>query len=199
MKKFTTILVAVAILSFTVNAAAQDYDDVKFQAGVKGGWNFWFDEPLSDSVENNWIIAGELKVWFPNGFGLGAEVQYTTKDELAEDIDLGIDLEYTQVPINVNAFYRFPMEGENSLFYIGAGASFVFADATSSAEVGGVELSLSADDTAFGVNGVVGYQYDMFFVEGQWLWAEADFELAGVEIEDNVQLGGPSFWVGVRF
>lgn len=199
MKKLTTLLVALVILSVTVNAAAQSDDDVKFQVGVKGGWNFWYDEPLSDSVDNNWIVGGEIKVWFPNGFGLGGEVQWTTKDELAEDNDLGIDIDYTQIPIHLNAFYRFPMEDSESVFYIGGGASFVYADATSSANVGGVNISVSTDDTAFGFNGVVGFQYGMFFVEGQWLWAEATFDLAGVDIAEDVQLGGPSFWVGVRF
>ena len=197
MEKLKCILVAVAVLSFTATALAQE-DEMKFQAGVKGGWFFWSDEPLSDTAENNWNIAGELKVWFPNGFGLGGEVQWTTKTEEPEDSE-NREIKYTQIPININAYYRFPMQDSESAFYIGAGASFVFADSTSTENVGGVEVSKSADDTAFGFNGVVGYEYGMFFVEGQWLWAEANFEIAGVEIAEDVQLGGPSFWVGVRF
>jgi hypothetical protein len=97
-------LVAIAILGFSAPAFAAD-EEMKFSFGAKAGWFIFQDEPMSDFVENNWSIGGQVILWLPAGFGLGADIQYLTKDE--EGVSHAgalVDVDYTQIPMNFNAY-----------------------------------------------------------------------------------------------
>lgn len=198
MNKYTILTVLAAALLCVPGAYAQD-DAVKFNFDIRAGWFIFQDEPLSDSVENNWSVGGDIIAWFGD-FGIGAGIEYLTKSEDDVLIDgVNVEIEYTQIPLNVNAYYMLPFEGEETSVYITGGFSAVLTDITSSAIVLGIPLSLSTDEMAYGFNGGVGIQFGMFFVEGRYLWAEADFDFAGITLADDVNVGGFSGWVGVRF
>lgn len=199
MRNMLSILaILFAALLLTNPLYAQD-DERNFSIGAKAGWFFFDNEDLSDGLGSNWTLAGEIKMWLPGGFGLGAEVQYLSIGE--KDTEFGgipFDVDYSQIPIHVNAFYRIPTG--NGMFYVGGGGSFVFTDIDISTDVlFFVPIETTADATTFGFNGVAGFQYGHFFIEGQWLWAEAEFNILSFTVAEDVQVGGPSIWAGVRF
>ena len=198
LKKAAVFSVLIALLMVAVPASAQD-DDFKFNFGLKGGWMFLQDDPLSDSIENNWLVGADVIVWTESGFGFGADVKFTMKDEDAEDMDdFDMDIEFTQVPINLNAYYK--IEGEDMEFtpYIGGGFSMVHTDLT----ITNAGVETAQDEFAMGFNVIGGVQYMNFFVEAQYIWAEAEFEdlnFLKEDIEDDLQVGGFNFAVGYRF
>lgn len=199
MKKLAMVTAIVALFGFATAGFAQS-DDMPLSFGVKAGWLWFQDEPMSDLVENNWAVGADITFWFQENFGIGAEVQYLTKDDEGFDF-LGddVDFEFTSIPINANAYYRLPMEGmdDESHFYLGGGASFVFTDIM----VDDGLTSVETDDTVIGFNVKAGFQYGLFFVEGQYLWAEWDDEdvKAFFGESDDLNVGGFSGWVGMRF
>ena len=197
MKRNLPIFLFLAILVVAAPVAAQDYEDgIKWSVGAKAGW-FWFtDEPLTDFVDNNWIIAGEVIAWFPNGFGIGAEIEYY--DDSEENIShagFDVDVDYSQIPLNLNLYYRFP-GNDGFTPYIGGGPSFILTDL--STEANDAPISFDGDESAFGFTVFGGIQYQNFFVEGQYLWADNTLEHAAAgEIDLNAH--GFSVWGGFRF
>ena len=195
MKKPAAIILTLAILSFSVIASAQIDDEKRFQIGVKGGLNLWFDDPLQDDISNNWSIGGEIKYWFANNIGIGGEVQWTDAHSGVRIVGLlDAELEYTMIPINLNVYRRFPIGSGKTSYYLGAGVSIVYADASASASSGDFSLGVNVDHTAFGANAVAGAEFHMIFLEAQWLWAKPEFDLGS-----DMHLGGLSFWTGIRF
>lgn len=198
MKKTLIALTAVAVLLSAMPAMAQD-DDFTFSFAGKGGWFFFQDDPMSDIVENNWMVGGELILWMPSGLGFGADVRFATRDKDAEDIDnYDFDMEWTQVPININAYYRVDT-GEEYMPYFGAGFTAAWTD-ISVIEPGFEDISV--DDTAIGFNALVGIEYNGLLVEGQYFWAEADFDeldFLKEDIDDKLNVGGFVVSVGYRF
>lgn len=199
MKKTAVMTTILALFAFTGIAQAQN-DDMPFTFGVKAGWSWVQEEPLSDIVENNWSVGGDVTFWFDQGIGIGAEVQYMTKDDDGFDYEgTSLDFEWTQIPINVNAYYRMPLDGmeDETHVYFGGGASFVFTDLM----IDDGSTMVDTDDSVIGFNVKAGVQYGMFFVEGQYIWAEWDDEnvKAYFNETDDINAGGFSGWVGIRF
>ena len=161
MKKSLIALTTVAVMLIASPAMAQD-DDFKVSVAGKVGWFFLQDEPLSDIVENNWMVGGEVILWMPSGLGFGADVRLSMRDKDAEDIDdYDFDMEWTQVPININAYYRFD-SGEEMVPYIGGGLTAVYTDITVK-QTG--EADISVDDTPIGFNVLAGIDYNGLLVE----------------------------------
>lgn len=198
LKKAAVFGTLIALLIAVVPASAQD-DEFKFNLGLKGGWMFLQDAPLSDSIENNWLVGADLIVWTESGFGFGADVKFSMKDEKAEDMDdFDMDIDFNQIPISLNAYYR--LQGEDLEFtpYIGGGFSMVRTDI----EVTNNGVTTNQDEFAMGFNIIGGVQYMNFFVEGQYIWAKAEFDdLAFIkeEVDEDMQVGGFNFAVGYRF
>lgn len=198
LKKVAVFSALIALLIVAVPANAQD-DDFKFNLGLKGGWMFLQDAPLSDSIENNWLLGADVIVWTESGFGAGVDVKFSMKDQDAADMDdFDMDIEFNQIPINLNAYYRMTDEGMEYTPYLGAGFSMVRTDITVTNN--GVETA--QDEFAMGFNVIAGVQYQNFFVEGQYIWAKAEFEdLAFIkeEVDEDMQVGGFNFALGYRF
>lgn len=198
LKKVAVFSALVALLIVAVPANAQD-DDFEISIGLKGGWMFLQDAPLSDSIENNWLVGGDLILWTDSGFGFGADVKFSMKDAEAADMDdFDMDIDFTQIPINLNAYYRMTEEGMEFTPYLGAGFSMVHTDI----EVTNNGVATSQDEFAMGFNIIGGVQYENFFVEGQCIWAKAEFDdLAFIkeEVDEDMQVGGFNFAVGYRF
>lgn len=184
--------------AIAIPANSQDSIDTDF--GIKGGWIWFLDEPLENSIGNQWMIGGEMKVWWPNGVGMGVELQYTDSgEEVAEGAKQNLTIGTSSIPFNINGYLRTGGENEGS-FYFGIGPSIVFADLSSTAVVDDVRVRADVTDTIFGFNGVLGYEFsNSLFLEFQWLFAEGQFEIAGREDKLEIQHGGSSLWVGYRF
>ena len=198
MKKSLIALTAVAVMLFAVPTMAQE-DDFKVSFAAKAGWFFHQDEPLSDIVENNWMVGGEVILWLPSGLGFGADVRFSTRDKDAEDIDdYDFDMEWMQVPININAYYRFD-SGDEMVPYIGGGFTAAYTDITVK-EAG--EPDIDVDDTALGFNVLAGIDYNGLLVEAQYFWAQAEFEDLNFlkdDPDDDLNVGGFLVSVGYRF
>lgn len=201
MKKNLLIVAALAILILPVSALAQD-DDFTFRFGAKAGWGFFTEEPFDETVENNWIVGADLTVWMPSGLGFGVDAKFTTKDQDAEDIDAyNLDFEFTSAPININAYYKIIDNNNEFTPYFGAGFSMVYADLTAT-DYDNAGVEITADDWAMGFNALIGIEYGNFFVEGQYIWAQAEFEefnFLKEDIEDDLNVGGFNVMAGVRF
>lgn len=192
-------LVALFGLTLFASPALAADDDFTFNFGGKVGWLFLQDEPLSDIVENNWLVGADLTVWMNNGLGFGVDAKFSMKDEDNEDLeDYNFDFEWTQVPVNINAYYRFVEDGQEFVPYVGGGFSMVWTDMT--VTVGNVETA--QDEFAYGFNGILGVSYGNFFVEGQYIWAETDAyeDIAPlIGAEEDINVGGFNVAIGYRF
>jgi opacity protein-like surface antigen len=194
MKKVT---LSVLTILFIFAGAAGAQDDMKVSAGVKAGW-FWFqDEPISDFIEDNWIIGADVIVWFGNGFGIGGEVLYLDAESDAVSHG-GFDVvtQFTQIPVSANAYFELPMDNDMMKVYIGGGVSYVFTDLSTETVNGAI--SFDSDDSAFGFNGLIAIQYGNFFAEGKYLWAEPELEHAAAGTQD-MPTSGFSIMGGLRF
>lgn len=181
----------IALMMVAVPTFAQD-EEITYNFGVKAGWFFWTEEDLTDNdIDNNWVVGADFNMWMDSGlgFGLGANFLKKTVDVAGTDLETSV----TEIPLNADIFYRMPME-ENGALYLGAGPSLVLLDV----DIVLGNVSFNADDKAIGFNAVVGFEYSNFFVEGQYLWTKADFEIEGFDTE-KVQYGGLSVFAGYRF
>lgn len=187
LKRLSVFAFMLVFLSMAATVSAQD-EEMKFSFGVKAGWFFWLEEDLTDAdLDNTWALGADVTVWMTEEFGVTAGGYYSMKD-----ID-DTGLEYKQYPFYLDLVYKMPME-DDSFVYLGAGASMVYTDL--SLDIMGV--SISADDTSFGFNALAGYQFDMFFVEGQYTWAEVDFGM-DTGFGEGINVGGIMIAGGVRF
>ena len=186
MKKLSVFALVVVFLGVAATATAQD-EEMKFNFGVKAGWHFWLEEDLTDAdIDNTWALGADLTLWMTEEIGIQGGGYFMMKD-----ID-DTNVEYKQYPFYVDLVYKMPME-DDSFVYLGAGASMVYSDLSIEA----MGVTVSADDTGFGFNAMAGFQFDMFFIEGQYTWAEIDYEDDFFEAEVNV--GGFMVAGGVRF
>ena len=206
MFKKVSLFAVLAIMVFAVSPAmAQDDDGIDFDFSGKFGWHFLQSDPYTSLVDNNWIAGGDVIIWFPQGFGVGADIKFSYKETDAADIDdYDIDFEWFQMPISLNAYYKFPVNSDSVKPYVGGGLTIVYTDVTAT-YLAATSNEVSADDTNAGFNFIAGIEFgDMFFFEGQYIWSEATFEgipeLTNPEDdEDGVNVGGFNFTFGVRF
>ena len=201
MKKNLLTITTVMLLVLSVSAFAQE-DDFTFKVGLKAGWGFFLNEPFDETVENNWIVGGDLTMWLPSGLGFGVDAKYSTKDQDAADIDdFNVDFEFTTAPINLNAYYKMMNPDNEFTPYFGGGFSMVYADITAT-DYDRAGLEVTADDWSIGFNIIAGIEYGNFFVEGQYIWAQSEFEELNFlkeDIEDDLNVGGFNVMAGVRF
>ena len=201
MKKNLLTVTTLILLVISTSAFAQE-DDITFKFGIKAGWGFFLGEPLDETVENNWIVGGDLTMWLPSGLGFGVDAKYSTKDQDAADIDdFNVDFEFTTAPINLNAYYKMMNPDNEFTPYFGGGFSMVYADITAT-DYDRAGLEVTADDWSMGFNVIAGIEYGNFFVEGQYIWAQSEFEELNFlkeDIEDDLNVGGFNVMAGVRF
>lgn len=194
MKKLVYGVLA-ALLIFAGAANAQD--DMKVSLGLKAGWNFFQDEPLTDFIEDNWIVGGDVILWFDNGFGIGAEILYL--DAESDPVTHGgaeVVTEFNMIPISANAYYTFPMDDMDLKTYVTGGVTYVLTDLSTEAAAAGI--SFDSDENAFGFNVGLGIQYMNFFAEGKYLFAEPELQHAAAGTQD-MPVSGFSIFGGVRF
>ena len=204
MTKKISLFAVLAVAVFAVSPVmAQDDDGIDFDFSGKFGWHFLQTDPYTSLVDNNWIAGGDVIVWFPQGFGVGADIKFSTKDSEAADIDdYDMDFEWFQMPISFNAYYRFPVDSDSIRPYVGGGLTIVYTDVTATYYDGGT-TEVEADDTNAGFNFIAGIEFgDMFFFEGQYIWAESEFEGIPESFDDDgegINVGGFNLTFGIRF
>ena len=201
MKANTLTITTLIILVVSMSAFAQE-DDFELKLGLKAGWAFFTEQPLDETVGNNWLIGGDITLWLPSGLGFGVDMKYMTKDRDAEDIDgYDTDFEFTSLPINLNAYYRIVNDSNDFTPYFGGGLSMVYADITAT-DVDNGNVEVTADDWSLGFNLIAGVEFGNFFIEGQYIWAQSEFEEFNFlkdSIDDDLNVGGFNVMVGVRF
>lgn len=191
MKKVFAGLMIIALMLVAAPTFAQD-EEITYKFGVKAGWFFFTEEDLTDQdIDSSWIIGADATMWMESGLGLGVSANFMKKTVDIEGTTAEISV--SEIPLNADVYFRMPME-KNGALYIGAGPSMVMIDTDLYVD----NISVGVDDNAFGFNALIGFEYENFFVEGQYLWTKAEFEVAGVEME-KVQYGGFSILGGYRF
>ena len=192
MKKVFAGILVIALVLVAAPAFAQD-EEITYNFGIKAGWFFWTEEDLTDNdVDNSWIVGADATMWMDSGLGFGVGANFLKKTVDVEGTEFEWDV--MEIPLNADVYFRMPMENDGGALYIGAGPSLVLLDVDLVLN----NVSYNADDKAFGFNAVAGFEFDNFFVEGQYLWTKAEFEIEGLET-DKVQYGGFSFFAGYRF
>jgi opacity protein-like surface antigen len=194
--------ISVIILT-TAMAFADDEKGYDIDLGIKTVVFFYNDEQgVRFQGVDGWSFGGELILWLPQGFGLGAELEYYT---MTEDIDVypgvSAEIKYVQYPININAYYRFLNCGCGGLVpYIGGGLSFVNAKVSASTAVAGMDFSFDVSDTFTGFTIFAGANWGRFFFEAQWLQVDANLGIEGMLGDSgHSEASGLSLWLGFRF
>jgi len=190
-----------ALVMVASPAVAQRDGDLELDFGIKTVVFFYNEvEGIRLSVERGWSLGGEIILWFPQGFGVGAEIEYYTE---GEDIDVlpGVEItaDYSMMPINLNAYYRFNNSGRGMVPYLGAGLSFVHARASTTTTIVGFDVDFSISDNFTGFNIFGGMEFGYFYIEAQWLFLDVDLGIADMIPTEHSEAGGLSFWVGLRF
>jgi hypothetical protein len=192
MNRLLVGFVVIAMILVAAPSTAQD-DDVKFNLGVKAGWFFFTGDELKDEdIDNSWIVGADVTAWFNENLGVGAGVQFVRKSVDLEGMDGSKSVR--AIPLNLDLYYKAPMD-EGSHLYLGAGPSLVLLDLENDAPE--YATTFFAEDKAWGINAVAGFQMQNFFVEGQYLWAKASIE--DHPDADKLQVGGFSVMAGYRF
>ncbi len=191
------------VVFLTVPAFASDGETFDLDVGIKTVVFFYNDvEGVRLSVDHGWSLGGELIMWFPAGFGIGAEIEYYT---MSEDFSLmpGIDVsaDYSQMPICINGYYRFNRGGSGLVPFVGGGIAFVRTEVATSTNAFGMTIDLSLSDTFTGWTAFAGLEVGHFYVEAQWLQVGSDLGIDPGMLGDNdhSEASGLSFWVGARF
>jgi len=196
MKRITMIMLA-ALIAVSSPVFAQDDDEMKFTAGIKAGWYFLQDEPITDFIEDAWLIGADVTAWWGD-FGLGVEMLYSDSesDPMSHMGVTDVVTELTLIPVSLNAYYKMPMSNEDMSVYVGGGLTYVLTDvSTSSASTG---ISFDSDEGAFGFNGLVGLQFNNFFAEAKYIWAEPELEHLAAGAQD-MPVSGFALLGGFRF
>ena len=192
MNRLLVGFVVIAMIFVAVPSIAQD-DDVKFNLGVKAGWFFFTGDELKDEdFNNNWVVGADVTAWFNENMGVSAGIQFLKKSVDLESVSG--EKSVRAIPLNLDLVYKAPMENDSHL-YIGAGPSLVLVDLDTDVPV--YNTTFFAEDKAWGLNAVCGFQMQNFFVEGQYLWAKVGIE--DLPNADKLQVGGFSVMAGYRF
>lgn len=202
LKKQSLIILATALVFTVAPALAQDDDKFDIDIGFKTVVFFYnATEGVRIQGVDGWSLAGEVIFWFPQGFGLGAELEYYT---VSEDIDVfpGVtaDVSFSQMPFNINAYYRFKDVDWVGTPFIGAGICFIRHEASASADIGGIPLNVSIDDTTTGFTVFGGIEFGRFLLEMQWMQVDVDLGIEQYVGETGHEdASGLSLWLGIRF
>ena len=181
---------------------ATDGETFDFDVGIKTVVFFYNDvEGVRLSVDHGWSLGGEVIVWFPAGFGIGAELEYYTMSEefsLMPGVDVAAD--YSQMPICLNGYYRFK-RGGGLVPFVGGGIAFVKTEVATSTNAFGMTIDLSLSDTFPGWTAFAGLEWGHFYLEAQWLQVGSDLGIDPGLLGDNdhSEASGLSFWLGARF
>jgi opacity protein-like surface antigen len=198
-----TIIFLITALLMSPLLLAADNDSFDIDVGIKTVVFFYNEvEGVRLSVDHGWTLGGEVILWFPAGFGVGAEIEYYT---MGEDFSLmpGIDVsaDYSQMPLCINGYYRFSRGGWGLRPYVGGGIAFVKTDVSTSTNAFGMTVNLDFSDTFTGWTAFGGLEMGHFYLEAQWLQVGSDLGIDPSLLGDNnhSEASGLSFWVGARF
>ena len=201
MFKKLFVLASYGFFAFIASPVAAQDGAFDIDVGIKTAIFFYNqEEGVKLTVEHGWSLGGEVILWFANGFGVGGEIEYYTMSE-SLDIFPGVEIDaaFSQMPICINAYYRFD-SGGTMVPFIGGGLAFVNNKVSTSSSIAGMDLDVSLEDTFTGFTFFGGLQFGRFYIEAQWLQVDADL---GVEqyLGDigHSEASGLSFWAGIRF
>ena len=184
-------VVAIFLLPFSATAADKaNYFSVK--AGIYS--------PESDDLEDfDTGFTGEIAIghYLNPNFALELGVGYFKTEASFREIDptLGSyreDDEITAVPVTLTAKGIYPVDSLELFGEAGVGVYFASGEADASwTGSGGGSLDIDEDDTAFGFHLGIGANYNItqnvfIGVEGRYIWAKAEFEAYGIELDADL-------------
>jgi len=195
------LLFMTGILAWSAQAE-EDEGGIEIEPGIKTVVFFYNSaEGVRLSVESGWSLGGELILWFEQGFGIGAEIEYYAMSETLHPLP-GVEVaaDYSQMPICINGYYRFKW-GDDLVPFFGGGIAFVRSSASTSTSAFGNTIDFDFSDTFIGMTVFAGLQYYGFYVEAQWLQVDADLGInPGIlAAGGHSEASGLSVWVGWRF
>jgi hypothetical protein len=182
---------------------AADKDSIDIDVGIKTVVFFYNDvEGVRLSVDHGWSLGGEVILWFPAGFGIGAEIEYYAMSEdfsIMQGVDVSAD--YSQMPLCINGYYRFNRGAWGLRPFVGGGIAFVKTDVSTSTNIFGTTVNLDFSDTFTGWTAFGGLELGHLYLEAQWLQVSSDLGIDPSLLGDNnhTEASGISFWVGARF
>ena len=213
MKSILAIfMLAVSFFFVTPHAFAQQTEETTpdVSVGFKTGWFLFQENPYNELLDtgNNWTVAIEVIGWVSDDFGIGGEVEYYRKNDDLDYDAFSQNFEITQIPVNMNVYYRFSQFATNMRPFIGGGPSYIYVSSEMRMFADGEEINITnngfipnpQEDWVLGFNIVGGIDMGKLVIEAQYLWGKSDFGLSEKlpgTLERNI--GGLSIWFGFRF
>ena len=206
MKKITIIVSSLLLLVSTAAFSFQEKEDTgkKLDFGVKLGASLSQDGIISRSEgysDNRITIGANLRYWFAGNFGIGAEIHFERYSIThVDEVNSEFQQTKTKVPISFNGYYRMSDSEGVLMPYLGGGLSVIYIDNNFTRNGSDmIEMPVNDPEAVLGFNVVAGFEYKSFFVETQYIWAEANTlkEISYALEETNV--GSLNLWFGFRF